>query len=88
MSSAVLVVVIRYLCRHKSVGIFRLVDDVAKTKEVRQALGLDHAPPPGTEEWWKAYRAVVDAVRRLEARGLARYLTSYGVVNWEGGGCL
>jgi len=80
--------VARYLCRHRSVGMLRLVDDVAKHKEVLRALGLGYSPPPDTPEWWKTYRAVVDAVRTLEAKGLVKYIASIGVVNWEGRPCL
>jgi hypothetical protein len=87
MSSAAIDAVLNYLCRHKSVGVFRLVDDVAKTKEVRQALRLEHAPAPGTQEWWRVYHAVMDAVRKLEAHKLVKYLSDAGVVNWTAGGC-
>jgi len=86
--TVVMLAVAEYLCRHGSVGIFRLVDDVVKRSEVKQALKLASPPAPGSNEWWRAYHAVLDAVRALEREGLVKYLHSVGVVNWVVRRCL
>jgi hypothetical protein len=87
----------RYLCRHLSVGLFRLVDDVIRDPSLLPVLaelgaaevvnGVPAAPRPGTPGWWRAHSAVVDAVLYLEARGVAKYLPDVGVVNWAGRPC-
>ena len=87
----------RYLCQHRSVGPYRLVDDLlrdpnllpvfAEMGAVEVVDGAPAAPRPGTPEWWRAYSAVKDAVLYLEAKGVAKYLPKLGVVNWIGKPC-
>jgi len=85
--SRITAAVAAYLCRHRSVGILRLVDDLLKLPGVRKALKLSHPPAPDTPEWWRAYNAVTEAVRELAGAGAAEYLASVGVVNWRGPPC-
>jgi len=87
MSAVLIPAAVRYLCTYGSVGVFRLVDDLLKMPEVKAALGLKHAPP-GTDAWWRAYHAVLDVVRTLQAKGLVKYDASMGVVNWLGAKCV
>jgi len=75
--------VAQILCQQGAAGIYRLVD----AKGVRKALGLKHTPRPGSEEWWEAYDAVIEAVRALEARGLVEYIPAAGIARWKAGGC-
>jgi hypothetical protein len=87
----------RYLCRHGSVGLYRLVDDLLKDADllpvfaelgaVEVVNGAPMAPRPGTQEWWRAYSAVKDAVLYLEARGVVKYLSQLEVANWIGRPC-
>jgi len=87
----------RYLCQHRSVGLYRLVDDLLKDSgllpvfaelgAVEVVGGAPAAPRPGTPEWWRAYGAVRGAVLYLEARGVAEYLPKLEVVNWVGKPC-
>jgi len=79
--------VAQILCQQGAAGIYRLVDAVSKMKGVRKALGLKHAPRPGSEEWWEAYDAIIEAVRALEARGLVEYIPAAGIARWKAGGC-
>ena len=82
----------RHLCQHRSVGLYRLVDDMlrdpgllpvfAEVGAVEVVGGAPAAPRPGTAEWWRAYGAVRDAVLYLETRGVAKYLPKLEVVNW------
>jgi hypothetical protein len=87
----------RHLCQRRSVGLFRLVDDLLKDPSllpvfaelgaVEVVNGTPTAPRPGTSEWWTAYGAVRDAVLYLEARGVVKYLPKLEVVNWASGPC-
>jgi len=87
----------RHLCQHRSVGMYRLVDDLLKDSSLLPVFaelgavevvgGAPAAPRPGTPEWWRAYSAVRDAVLYLETRGVAKYLPKLGVVNWIGKPC-
>jgi hypothetical protein len=87
----------RYLCQHRSVGVYRLVDDLLKDSSLLSVFaelgavevvgGAPAAPRPGTPEWWRAYSAVRDAVLYLEARGVAKYLPKLEVANWIGTPC-
>jgi hypothetical protein len=87
----------RYLCQHRSVGLYRLVNDLlrdpglfpvfAEIGAVEVVGGAPAAPRPDTAEWWTAYSAVRDAVLYLEARGVVKYLPKIEVVNWAGGPC-
>jgi hypothetical protein len=87
----------RYLCQRRSVGLYRLVNDLlrdpgllpvfAELGAVEVVGGVPAAPRPDTPEWWRAHSAVRDAVLYLEARGVAKYLPKLEVVNWTGGPC-
>jgi len=87
----------RHLCHHRSVGLYRLVNDLlrdpgllpvfAEIGAVEVVGGVPAAPRPGTPEWWRAYGAVRDAVLYLETRGVAKYLSKLEVVNWIGKPC-
>jgi hypothetical protein len=87
----------RHLCQHRSVGLYRLVNDLLKDSSLLPVFaeagavevvgGAPAAPRPGTAEWWRAYGAVRDAVLYLEARGVAKYLPKFEVVNWRGKPC-
>jgi hypothetical protein len=87
----------RYLCQRRSVGLYRLVDDLLKDSSLLPVFaelgavevvgGAPMAPRLGTPEWWRAYGAVRDAVLYLEARGVVKYLPKLEVVNWAGGPC-
>ena len=87
----------RYLCQRRSVGLYRLVDDLLKDSSLLPVFaemgavevvgGAPMAPRPGTPEWWRAHSAVRDAVLYLEARGVVKYLPKLEVVNWTGGPC-
>jgi len=87
----------RYLCQHRSVGLYRLVNDLLKDSgllpvfaelgAVEVVGGAPAAPRPGAPEWWRAYGAVRGAVLYLEARGVAKYLPKLEVVNWVGKPC-
>jgi len=92
ISYRVALAVAKYLCRHLSVGMYRLVDDLLRDSSLLPAFaevgavevvgGVPVAPRPGTAEWWRAYAAVRDAVLYLEARGVVKYLPKLEVVNW------
>ena len=87
----------RYLCYHRSVGLYRLINDLLKDSSLLPVFaevgavevvgGAPTAPRPGTAEWWRACGAVRDAVLYLEARGVAKYLPKLEVVNWIGRPC-
>jgi len=87
----------RYLCQHRSVGMYRLVDDLLKDSSLLPVFaelgavevvgGVPAAPMPGTPEWWRAYSAVKDALLYLEARGVVKYLSRFEAVNWIGQPC-
>jgi len=87
----------RQLCQHRSVGLYRLVNDLlrdpsllpvfAEMGAVEVVGGAPAAPRPGTREWWRAYSAMKDAVLYLEVRGVAKYLPKLEVVNWIGKPC-
>ncbi len=89
--------VARYLCQRRSVGLYRLVDDLLKDSSLLPAFaevgavevvnGAPAAPRPGTPEWWRAYSAVRDAVLYLETRGVVKYLPKMEAVNWIGKPC-
>jgi len=59
-----------YLCRHRSVGLFRLTLDVTRRRldlfaevgAVEVVKGVVSPPTPGTETWWWAVAAVREAV--------------------------
>jgi len=87
----------RYLCQYRSVGLYRLVNDLLRDPDllpmfaelgaVEVVGGAPAAPRPGTAEWWRARGAVRDAVLYLEAKGVAKYLPKLEVVNWIGKPC-
>jgi len=87
----------KYLCQRRSVGLYRLVNDLLKDSSLLPVFaelgavevvgGAPAAPRPDTPEWWTAYSAVRDAVSYLEARGVVKYLPKLEVVNWAGGPC-
>ena len=87
----------RHLCQHRSVGLYRLVDDLLRDSALLPVFaglgavevvgGAPMAPRPGTPEWWRAYSAVKDAVLYLETRGVAKYLSQLKVANWIGKPC-
>jgi hypothetical protein len=87
----------RYLCQRRSVGLYRLVNDLLKDPgllpvfaelgAVEVVGGAPAAPRLDTPEWWRAYGAVRDAVLYLETRGVVKYLPKLEVVNWAGGPC-
>jgi len=87
----------RHLCQHRSVGLYRLVDDLLRDSSILPVFaevgavevvgGAPAAPRPGTAEWWRAYGAVRDAVLYLETRGVAKYLPKLEVVNWVAKPC-
>jgi hypothetical protein len=87
----------RHLCHHRSVGLFRLVDDMlrdpgllpvfAEMGAVEVVGGAPMPPRPGTPEWWRAYSVVKDAVLYLEARGVVKYLSQFETVSWIGRPC-
>jgi len=97
MSARLALAVAKYLCQHRSVGLYRLIDDLlrdprllpvfAELGAVEVVGGAPAAPRPGTSEWWRAYGAVRDAVLYLETRGVAKYLARLDVVNWIGKPC-
>ncbi|NAZ34887.1 MAG: hypothetical protein GU356_11540 [Pyrobaculum sp.] len=81
-----------YLCRHRSVGLFRLTLDLTRRRldlfaEVGAAevvKGVVSPPTPGTDAWWRAVAAVREAVYTLRERGLVLYVRKAEVVNWIG----
>jgi hypothetical protein len=72
--------VTEYLCRHRSVGLFRLTLDLmrhrldlfAEIGAVEVAMGAVAPPTPGTDAWWRAVAAVREAVYTLRERGLVQ----------------
>ncbi len=79
-----------YLCRHRSVGLSRLMLDI--TRRGLAEMGAEEvvkgavAPPtPGTDAWWRA--AVREAVYTLRHRGLVQYVGEAEAVNWTGPPC-
>jgi len=76
-----------YICRHYSVNIHRLVGYLLKRADVRRDLGLNRAPRPGSDDWRRAYNAVVATVKELEEEGLVKHLSYIGRVNWHADGC-
>jgi hypothetical protein len=97
MNPRLALAVARYLCRHRSVGLYRLVDDLLKDPAllpvfaemgaVEMVGGAPAAPRPGTPKWWRAYGAVRDAVLYLETRGVVKYMPKLEVGNWIGKPC-
>ncbi len=85
--------VAEYLCRHRSVGLFRLTLDLARRRldlfaevgAVEVVKGAAAPPTPGTETWWRA--AVRETVYALRQRGLVQYIKEAEVVNWTGPPC-
>jgi hypothetical protein len=87
----------RYLCYHRSVGMYRLVNDLLRDQNLLPVFaeagaaevvgGAPAAPRPGTAEWWRACDAVRDAVLYLETRGVVKYLPKLEVVNWVAKPC-
>jgi len=81
-----------YLCRHRSVGLLRLVLDLTRRRldvfaevgAVEVVRGVVSPPAPGTEAWWAAVAAVREAVHALRGRGLVQYVWDAEVVNWTG----
>jgi len=97
ISNKLALTVAKYLCRRRSVGLYRLVDDLLKDSSLLPVFaelgavevvgGAPAAPRPGTLEWWRAYSAVKDAVLYLEVRSVVKYLSQFEVVNWIGKPC-
>jgi len=64
----------RYLCRHGSMGMYRLVDDslrellpvFAELGAVEVVGGIPTVSRPETQKWWTAYYAVSESVLYLE----------------------
>ncbi len=87
--------VAEYLCRHRSVGLFRLTLDLTRRRldlfaeigAVEVDKGVVAPPTPGTETWWRAVAAVREAVYALRERGLAQYVREAEVVSWIGPPC-
>ena len=87
----------KYLCQRRSVGLYRLVNDLLKDSSLLPVFaelgavevvgGAPAAPRPDTPEWWTAYGAVRDAVLYLETKGVAKHLPKLEVVNWIGKPC-
>jgi hypothetical protein len=79
-----------YLCRHRSVGLFRLTLDLtrrrldlfAKIGAVEVVRDAVAPPTPGTDTWWRV--AVREAVYAPRERGLVQYVNEAEVVNWRG----
>ena len=69
-----------YLCRHRSVGFFRLTLDLTRRRlfaEVGAAevdKGSVPPPTPGTDTWWRTVAAVREAVYTHRQRGLVQYV--------------
>ncbi len=84
-----------YLCRRRSVGLFRLTLDLARRRldlfaeigAVEVDKGVVAPPTPGTETWWRAVAAVREAVYALRGEGLVQYVKEAEVVNWTGPPC-
>jgi hypothetical protein len=85
--------VVEYLCRHRSVGLFRLTFDLTRRRlfaeigAVEVAKGAAAPPTPGTETWWRAVAAVREAVYALRERGPAQYVKEAEAVSWTGPPC-
>ena len=81
-----------YLCRHRSVGLLRLVLDLTRRRldlfaevgAVEVVRGVVSPPAPGTEAWWAAVAAVREAVHALRGRGLVQYVWEAEVASWVG----
>jgi hypothetical protein len=68
----------RYLCRHGSVGMYRLVDDslrdvnllpvFAELGAVEVVGGIPTVSRPEMQKWWTTYYAVSESVLYLETR--------------------
>jgi len=84
-----------YLCRHRSVGLFRLTLDLTRRRPelfaeigaVEVVKGVVAPPTPGTDAWWRAVAAVREAVYTLRERGLVQYVWDAEVVSWTGPPC-
>jgi hypothetical protein len=84
-----------YLCRHRSVGLFRLTLDLTRRRldlfaeigTVEVARGAVSPPAPGAEAWWAAVVAVREAVYALREKGLVQYVWEAEVVNCTGPSC-
>ncbi len=78
-----------YLCRHRSVGLLRLILDLTR-RRLAEVGAVDVvrdvvAPPtPGTETWCTAVRETVYVLRD---RGLVQYVREAEVVSWVGPLC-
>jgi hypothetical protein len=87
--------VAEYLCRHRSVGLFRLTLDLTRRRldifaeigAVEVAKGVVAPPTPGTEAWWIAVAAVREAVYTLREKGLVQYVREAEVASWVGLSC-
>ena len=87
----------QYLCYHRSVGMYRLVNDLLRDHDLLPVFaelgavevvgGAPAAPRPGTARWWRAYGVVRDVLLYLETRGVVKYLLKLEVVNWRGKPC-
>ena len=90
---AIVAAVETYLRRHRSAGLYRLVDDLLRDPDLLVAFAMRGAvevrngevvpPRPGTPEWWAALSAVRDAVLQLEAAGAVEYVQGLEVVNYR-----
>jgi hypothetical protein len=97
MNFRLVLAVAKYLCQHRSVRLFRLVDDMFRDPALRPVFAeigavemvgrLLAVPRPGTAEWQRAYDAVRKNVLYLETRDMVRYIPDLEVVNWVGKPC-
>jgi hypothetical protein len=79
------------LCRHRSVGLFRLTLDLtwrrldlfAEIGAVEVDKGVVAPPTSGTDAWWAAVAAVREAVYLIRGRSLAQYVGD----DWAGPPC-
>jgi hypothetical protein len=84
-----------YLCRHRSVGLFRLTLDLTRRRldlfaeigAVEVMKGAAAPPAPGTDAWWRAVAALREAVYALREKGLVQYVREAEVVSWIGPTC-
>jgi hypothetical protein len=82
--------VAEHLCRHESVGLFRLTLDLARWRlglfaeagAVEVIKGAVSPPTPGTNAWWRAVAAVREAVYTLRDKGLVHYVRE--AASWAG----
>jgi hypothetical protein len=84
-----------YLCRHRSVGLFRLTLDLTRHRpdlfaEIGAAevvKGAVSPPTPGTDAWWRAVAAVREPVYALRNRGLVQCVREAEVASRVGPTC-